>query len=115
MSNTVNKGVFSKNLKYYMEVNDKTRKDVCDALGFSYFTFSDWINGKKYPRIDKVEKLADYFGILKSDLIEDKQKKSAINDGLSDAQIALIEFAKNVPADKAALVLRTMQAILADD
>lgn len=83
-----NKSIFAKNLKQQMELCGKSRRDVCEALGFSYFTFSDWVNGKKYPRMDKVEKLADYFGILKSDLIEERteehremQKK---NDILTD-------------------------------
>lgn len=67
-----NKNIFATNLKKYMKLNGKTRKDVCEALGFSYYTFSDWVNGKKYPRMDKVEMLANYFGILKSDLIEEK-------------------------------------------
>ncbi len=70
-----NKNVFSENLKRYMKENDKSRREVCEALGVSYYTFSDWVNGKKYPRMDKVEKIANYFGILKSDLIEDKQKQ----------------------------------------
>lgn len=67
-----NKEIFSRNLRKYMALHDKTRKEVAEALGFSYFTFTDWVKGKKYPRMDKVEKLANYFGILKSDLIEDK-------------------------------------------
>ena len=70
-----NKSVFAKNLQRQMDINQKTRKDVCDALGFSYYTFSDWVNGKKYPRMDKVEMLANYFGILKSDLIEEKTEE----------------------------------------
>ena len=88
-----NKSVFAKNLKQQMELKRKTRRDVCAALGFSYYTFSDWVNGKKYPRMDKVEMLADYFGILKSDLIEEKteehkemQKK---NDTLTDIVLRL--------------------------
>lgn len=88
-----NKHIFASNLKKYMKINGKTRRDVCEALGFSYYTFSDWVNGKKYPRMDKVEMLANYFGILKSDLIEDKpeahkemQKK---NDILADIVIEL--------------------------
>lgn len=69
-----NKNIFASNLKHYMYINQKTRKDVSEAIGVSYYTFSDWVNGKKYPRMDKVELLAEYFGILKSDLIEDKPK-----------------------------------------
>lgn len=72
-----NKNIFAANLKYYMYINQKTRKEVSEAIGVSYYTFSDWVNGKKYPRMDKVEILADYFGILKSDLIEDKPKAPA--------------------------------------
>lgn len=66
-----NKNIFAENLKKYMELNKKSRKEVSEALGVSYYTFSDWVNGKKYPRMDKVERLANYFGILKSDLIEE--------------------------------------------
>lgn len=88
-----NKNIFAANLKRYMEINNKTRREVSEALGVSYYTFTDWVNGKKYPRMDKVEKLAAYFGILKSDLIEEKneghrqmQKK---NDTLSDIVIRM--------------------------
>ncbi len=70
-----NKSVFAKNLQRQMDLHGKSRRDVCAALGFSYYTFSDWVNGKKYPRMDKVEMLADYFGILKSDLIEEKTEE----------------------------------------
>lgn len=69
------KRIFAKNLQRYMDANGKSRKDMCEALNISYYTFSDWVNGKKFPRIDKIEMLADYFGIEKSDLIEDKQMK----------------------------------------
>lgn len=70
-----NKNVFSRNLKYQMELHGKSRQDVSDALGISYFTVTSWVNGTKYPRMDKVEKLAAYFGILKSDLIEEKTEE----------------------------------------
>ena len=86
-----NKNIFANNLKYHMELSGKTRRDVCEALGFSYYTFSDWVNGKKYPRMDKVEMLADYFGILKSDLIEDKTEQPTEFDGLSEKQKAFIK------------------------
>lgn len=69
-----NKNIFASNLKRYMEQKGKTRRDVCDDLGLSYYTFTDWVNGKKYPRMDKVEMLAKYFGIQKSDLIERKSE-----------------------------------------
>lgn len=76
--NENNKEIFSRNLQKYMELFEKSRKDICDDLGYSYYTVTDWVKGRKYPRMDKVERLARYFGINKSDLIEDKQIQKEI-------------------------------------
>lgn len=74
MSDLGNEKIFAKNLKYYMEINNKTRYDVCKDLNLPYTTFAEWYHGKIYPRIDKIEMLANYFNIKKSDLIEEKNK-----------------------------------------
>lgn len=75
MSNIGNKETFSKNLKYYIEKSGKDRKELAEIWGFPYSTVTEWINGKKYPRIDRIEIMADYFRILKSDLIEEKSEE----------------------------------------
>ena len=54
-----------------MELRGKERNDVCKDLGFKYTTFTDWINAKTYPRIDKIEMMANYFGVSKADLVEE--------------------------------------------
>ena len=74
MSDLGNKEIFSKNLKYYMTINNKNRNDVCRDLDIPYTTFAEWYNANIYPRIDKIEMLANYFDIKKSDLVEDKDK-----------------------------------------
>ena len=87
------KEVFAKNLRYYMESRGKNQKELAEIVGVSAPTMNDWLKAKKYPRIDKIEILAKYFGILKSDLIEEKtdehremQKK---NDVLTDIIIEM--------------------------
>ena len=75
MSNIGNKKTMAENLSFYVEQSGKTQKELAEEIGVPYSTFNDWANGKKYPRIDKIEMLADLFGILKSDLIEDKRTK----------------------------------------
>ena len=55
------KTILAKNIRYYMEKNQKTRAALCEALDIKYTTLSDWVNGKTYPRIDKLERLAAYF------------------------------------------------------
>ena len=93
MSNLGNKEVMARNLLYYMERSGKTQRDMAEVVGVSPSTFNDWVKAKKYPRIDKIEILANYFRILKSDLIEEKteehremQKK---NDPLTDIVIRM--------------------------
>lgn len=78
MSGLGNKEIFSRNLRALMERFGKDRNQVCSDLDFKYTTFADWYNGKKYPRIDKIEMLANYFGVLKSDLIEDKSGRFSV-------------------------------------
>lgn len=79
-----------------MEKNNKDRNQICDDLGLKYTTFTDWVNGKKYPRIDKIELLANYFGVRKSDLIEDHNRN---NDkfGKFSADIIDLSSMKRIP------------------
>ena len=84
------KTIFSTNLKRKMDEEGKTRTDISNDLGFSYYTVTDWVKGKKMPRMDKVEMLAKYFGCLISDLIEEKQKQPAESE-LSIQKKELIE------------------------
>lgn len=74
-NNLGNKETMAKNIRYYMELHHKTRQEMCDALGVKYTTFTDWINANAYPRIDKIEMMANYFHITKADLVEEPTKK----------------------------------------
>lgn len=83
MSDLGNKAIMAKNILYYMDKYDKSRSDMCKALDVKYTTFTDWIKGNTYPRIDKIELMANYFGVSKADLVEDradrKQRGKIIN------------------------------------
>ena len=71
MNNLGNKKIMAQNIQYYMNQYGKTRQDMCEALGVKYTTFTDWVKANSYPRIDKIELMANYFGISKSDLVEE--------------------------------------------
>ena len=66
-----NKEVMAKNIRKYMEINGVNATEICNALNFKHNTFSNWINAKIYPRIDKIEMLANFFGVSKAALVED--------------------------------------------
>lgn len=86
MTSIGNKAILAKNLAYYVERCGKTQRDLAEIVGVAPATFNDWMKAKKYPRIDRIEMLANYFGIQKSDLIEEKmtEEKESDNDILSD-------------------------------
>ncbi len=72
MTSLGNKEIMARNIKRLMEVKGKDRNEICNDLGFKYTTFTDWINANTYPRIDKIELMANYFGVTKADLVEDR-------------------------------------------
>lgn len=66
------KNILSKNLKNLLERKGKTQTDMAKDLDLKESTVSSWVNAVKYPRRDKIELLADYFGVMPSDITEDK-------------------------------------------
>lgn len=72
MSDLGNKEIFAKNLQYYMEINNKDRNDLARDLNLPYTTITSWCKGEFYPRIDKIQLLANYFNIQKADLVESR-------------------------------------------
>lgn len=74
MSEADERKIFSKNLNTLLEKTGKSQKEVADAIKVSPQTFNTWCQGIAIPRMGKVQLLADYFNIMKSDLIEDKSK-----------------------------------------
>lgn len=113
MTSIGNKSVMAKNLTYYVNRSGKTQKELSEIVGVATSTFNDWMKGKKYPRIDKIEILANYFGILKSDLIEDiDQKNPPEEPRLTEGEKVLLDLFKKVPEDKQQLVLQMIRAAL---
>jgi repressor LexA len=84
-----NKEIFATNLKKHISFSSKDRKEIAQDLGIPYSTLTDWINANKYPRIDNIEKVAEYFGVSKSDLIEDFEAKRKDNETLAKIIVKL--------------------------
>ena len=113
MNDIGNKEVFAKNLSMYMERYAKSQRELAEIVGVAPSTFSEWINARKYPRIDKIELLANYFGILKSDLIEDKEEKNSPDKlQLTEGEKVILDLFRRVPEDQQQLVLQMIRAAL---
>lgn len=69
-SNLGNKIVFSENLQYYLAKFGDKQKDIATITKVSNGTISDWLKKRSYPRMDKIQRLAEYWGIEMADLVE---------------------------------------------
>ena len=118
MSDEDYRRIFARNLSRYMELCNKKQADIINDLGINKSAVSTWINGTRMPRMDKVQALADYFGVNKSDLLEDKGTQEEDNSYYIDedakelAQFlfknpeyrVLFDAAKDVSADNLEMV-----------
>lgn len=92
------RGIIASNIQRLMRKKGVVATDVCKALDIPNATFSDWINAKTYPRISKIEKLAEYFGVNRSDLVdlyidrEDPAYKAARVQSSPDDDEELLEY-----------------------
>lgn len=46
-----------------LKANKCRAVDVAKATGISQTVFSEWKKGKSNPKIDKLQKIADFFGV----------------------------------------------------
>lgn len=94
MDSQKNKEIMAKNIKRYMEQKGVTNQQLCEDLNFKYTTFMDWIKAVTYPRIGKIEAMAQYFGCEKSDLIEDKNTRATSSYDANNPAVRLAQMIK---------------------
>ncbi len=124
MGDLGNKEIMARNIQYYMDKYEKTRQDMCEALGVKYTTFTDWVKGNSYPRIDKIELMANYFGISKADLVEEHKEDDNSQYYLNEEtrQIAqeafenpelrtLFKVARNMPPERLKAHIEFMKSL----
>lgn len=65
-----NKKIMAENITRFMKIKNLRTADLARILNVPYTTVSDWVKGKTYPRIDKIEMLSRLFNVEKKDLVE---------------------------------------------
>ena len=100
MSTIGNREVFARNLAMYLQRSGRSQREMADIVGVSSSTFNDWMKGRKYPRIDKIEFMANFFGIKKSDLIEEKKESSPNELSFTEGEKLMLELFRQIPEDR---------------
>ncbi len=94
MTDEQQKKIFSKNLNYYISINGKLQNEVAKDLGINASTLNMWCNGNSFPGIGKIQRLADYFKIGKSDLLDEKLDSDPVIDARILADVETMEMIK---------------------
>ena len=81
--------IFINNLKAIMKERKVSRRQLAEGLNIPYTTLTDWCTGRIFPRVEKINLIADYFNIKKSDLIEEITEED--DDALYDDVVKIIE------------------------
>lgn len=64
----INKNI-SERLNKLMEMNNLTQRELAEILGVSQTAVFSWCSGQKTPRMDKVDKIAEFFNVKRSYLL----------------------------------------------
>lgn len=98
-----NKKIMASNIRRNLDKLGLNTKEFSNKLDFKYTTVLDWVNAKTYPRIDKIEKMANFFGIEKSELVEEFNEDNTYLNRLNNTVMQLntdnkkkvVEYADN--------------------
>jgi transcriptional regulator with XRE-family HTH domain len=100
------KQIFADNLAHFMKIHGETQVDVAKMIGVSKSNVSAYIRGEQIPRMDKVQILADHYGVRLSDLLETKKApaEAEANDDV------IIRFFRSLPLEQQRGILLALGA-----
>lgn len=89
--------IFAENLRRILEIKGISQQQLAQAVGVSDASVSFWLSADRYPTPGKVQKIADFLAVRKSQLIDKQQPKSKTEmiaaklEMLNDEQLTIVE------------------------
>lgn len=77
MSDNEIQTIFRENLKFYLTKKQSSQLDLANYLNVSNTTVNNWVKGYSMPRMDKVDRICQFFMITRADLLENKSKEES--------------------------------------
>ncbi len=103
------KDVFSANLTYYIEKSQLTQKEVAKRIKVTESSITDWVTKRHYPRLDKIQLLAEVLGVQMTDLVEPRNTEEKIT---AEKEQELLDLFHKVPDEKKEFLLKMIQAAI---
>ena len=106
--------IFCANLKKYMSLGNYTQREVAAAIGVNPQTFNTWMKGYHIPRMDKIQKLADFFGVKKSELVDVHDEREETVEEVFARRVDLRELvfsARDLSTDQVRLLIEMARVL----
>lgn len=111
-----NKEIMASNIRKHLDRLGLNVKDFANEMNFKYSTVLDWVNAKTYPRIDKIELMANYFKVEKADLIESaKPKQNVTKVNFDPRQAILLSNYNKLNNNRKNRLVQTSEKLLAEE
>lgn len=94
MTDEEQKRIFSKNLRYYLNLNNMQQKELAQILEIRPSTITNWLKQTAMPQVSTIQKIADYFRIGKSDLVDEKLDSDSNLDARIISDIRTVNMVK---------------------
>lgn len=101
--------VFVQNIKRLCTKKGIKPTNACKESGVGGSFINDIERGRT-PSVSKVQMLADYLGVTTSELLGETKKPTVQDDGLTEAEQALMDLFRQLTPDQQDMVIRMVQA-----
>ncbi|MBQ2408177.1 MAG: helix-turn-helix transcriptional regulator [Bacilli bacterium] len=103
--------IFAKKLKYFLDLNQKTQKDLAKDLNIHTSVISTWCTGTAFPRADKIMLLSDYFNtdFINFFIDDNIDNNEYLNELISIASMLDDEY-KELLLNQSRLLLKTQSS-----
>lgn len=101
--------LFVENIKKLCLMKGLKPTVACKDSGVGSSFISD-INRGQTPSVAKVQMLANYLGVTTSELLGETKKPTVQDDGLTEAEQALMDLFRQLTPDQQDMVIRMVQA-----
>lgn len=68
--------IIADNITNLLRVNNRTQLELAEYLDVTQATVSNWCNGIKMPRMDKIDKICAFFGVNRSVIMTERKTVS---------------------------------------
>lgn len=99
-----------------LKINNCKTSDVVKATGIAHSTFTDWKNGRSVPKTEKLQKIADYFGVSVDYLLTGQAPETAAAGimSLSDLEQQLVALFRQLNEKGQGKALELVKLLLLD-